>query len=134
MSAPRPCETYLFHPPALFTPHILINFYIYSKLFPFFCLRYLHCVLVHLLFTYALLHNNLFRGSAPFSTYYFETLPLKLDADASQHGVGAVYARILSSLRKETVPNTLFAPCHLLFNCQVIVYLITSGVKWSNLV
>ena len=31
----------------------------------FFFLGYLHCVLVHLLFTYALFHNNFFRGSAP---------------------------------------------------------------------
>ena len=37
MSAPRPFETYPFHPPALFTLYSDLNFYIYAKflqLFP----------------------------------------------------------------------------------------------------
>ena len=36
MSAPRPYETYPFHPPALFTPYFKIDFCIYTKLFQLF--------------------------------------------------------------------------------------------------
>ena len=36
MSAPRPYETHPFHPPALFTPYVTIDFCIYTKMFQLF--------------------------------------------------------------------------------------------------
>ena len=69
MSAPRPCETNPFRPPALFTPNTKINLHIYTNLFPLFLPRG-NCIvsrnIVHLLFAHALFQNLIFQDSAPF--------------------------------------------------------------------
>ena len=98
MSAPRPYETYPFHPPALFTPCSRINSCIYTKLFQSFLPCGIYIVswnIAHLSCTHAPFQNHLFQGSAPFlshflhyvvriGTRYSETLPWKLDTDAEE--------------------------------------------------
>ena len=130
MSAPRPYETYPFHPPALFALYTMINFYIYTKLFQLF----LPCGFfnvswntVELSFVHALFQNGLFQGSVPFRSHfvlyvvrlyirigkrYSETLPLK-----TQHRCTAIWRWCnqranFASLRNETVIHILTAPVH----------------------
>ena len=64
MSAPRPYETYPFHPPALFLLYIKINFYLYTKLFQFF----FHVVLTLSLETMYICHLRM----RSFRTTYFK--------------------------------------------------------------
>ena len=103
MSAPRPYETYPFHPPALFTPYKKINFYIYTKLLQLFLPYGVYALswnIVHLSFTNALfqVQQNFKSFCPPCGTYWYEIrrdTPLKLGTDASQCDVGAVNVRIL---------------------------------------
>ena len=83
ISAPRPCEIYPFHPPALFTPNIKNNFYIYTKLFQLFLPCGINQVRwdLHLLFTHSL-HVHFAQYVVRIGTRYSGTLPLKLDTDA----------------------------------------------------
>ena len=74
MSAPRPYETYPFHPPALFTSYTTINLYIYTKLYQLFLPCGIYIVswkTVHLSFTHVLFQEHLFQGSVPFWGHFF---------------------------------------------------------------
>ena len=97
MSAPRPYETHPFHPPALFTLYIKINFYIYIyKTIPLISsMWYIHRLLKHCAFVInacALPKSHILRFGAILKSFvlnvvrigtrYSETLPLKLDTDA----------------------------------------------------
>ena len=73
MSAPRPFETYPFHPPSSVRTYTKINFYIYTK--P--CQLFLPCGIyivswniAYGWFTHAPFENHLFQGSAPFWSYF----------------------------------------------------------------
>ena len=73
MSAPRPCETYPFHPPALFTSYTKINLHIYTKLFQLFLpcgICFVPWNIEHLSCTHAPFQNHLFRGSSPFWSHF----------------------------------------------------------------
>ena len=103
MSAPRPDETYPFHPPALFTPCSKINFCIYTNLFQLFLPCGIYIVswnIGHLSFAHTLFQNHFFQASAPFWSHFLlyvdsYTLPLKLDTDTWQYGVDAVNVWII---------------------------------------
>ena len=112
MSAPRPYETYPFHPPALFTSYTKISFLIYTKLlqivFSMWCLHYVlkHCTFV--IYACALaerlisMFSAILQSFCPYVIYigtiYSKTMPLTLDTDASQHCVEVVVAHCSSFL------------------------------------
>lgn len=119
MSAPRPCETYLFHPPALFTPHIWINFYIYSKLSSFFLSSGIYIV------SWSICYLRM----RPSRTTYFE---VQCHFEVILSSLWYVLFRntvTVRSLRKNFfeftkgngAKHTLIAPCRPRSNCHVFV-------------
>ena len=101
MSAPGPYETDPFHPPALFTLYDNFNFCIYTVLFRVFLSCCTYCVLeryiCHLrMRSFKIASVSRFRAilksfcllyAVRIGTRFSETMPLKLDTDASLYGI-----------------------------------------------
>ena len=108
MSAPRPYQTYPFHPPALFTPYSKTNFHIYTKnyqLFPPFGIYILSWNIAHPepgRLT-AILKSFCPLCDIRIGTRYSEALPLKLGTRGSQ------FALVQSTYEFYKRPNWTFS-------------------------